>query len=105
MKRVAALASMPKEKKDPSFRKFIQRLVARKPKNLDAQFFQAHQEVFAKTDCLTCGNCCRTTSAYYRRPAPANNNIVYELEIGKPLLGDLCNTDQTPSELQVAERG
>jgi predicted CopG family antitoxin len=35
MKRVAALASMPKEKKDPSFRKFIQRLVARKPKNLD----------------------------------------------------------------------
>ena len=34
-----------------------------------------------------------------------NNNIVYELEIGKPLLGDLCNTDQTPSELQVAERG
>jgi Fe-S-cluster containining protein len=63
MKRVAALASMPKDKKkDPSFRKFIQRLVARKPKNLDAQFFQAHQDVFAKTDCLTCGNCCRTTS-------------------------------------------
>ena len=39
-------------------------------------------------------------------PVPDNNNnIVYELEIGKPLLGDLCNTDQTPSELQVAERG
>jgi hypothetical protein len=30
------------------------------------------------------------------------HNTVYELEIGKPLLGDLCNTDQTPSELQVA---
>ena len=34
--------------KDPSFRKLIQRLVARKPKNLDQQFLQAHEEVFEK---------------------------------------------------------
>jgi hypothetical protein len=35
----------------------------------------------------------------------SESNIVYELEIGKPLLESLCNTDLTPSELRVEERG
>jgi len=64
MKRVAALAFlrlriMPK---DPSFKKVFQRIRAKKPKDLDRQFNEAHEEVFEKMDCLSCGNCCKTTS-------------------------------------------
>ncbi len=37
-----------------------------KKKKLDDVFHPMHTEVFAKTDCLTCGNCCRTTSPIFR---------------------------------------
>lgn len=36
------------------------------PKDLDARFHAEHDAVFASTDCLTCGNCCRTTSPIIR---------------------------------------
>lgn len=45
--------------------KFFNKLKLRKPKNLDDVFHEAHEEVFAKTDCLTCGNCCKTTSPIF----------------------------------------
>lgn len=32
---------------------------------LDDLFHNAHSEVFAKTDCLTCANCCKTTSPIF----------------------------------------
>lgn len=37
-----------------------------KKKKLDDVFHPLHEEIFAKTDCLTCGNCCRTTSPIFR---------------------------------------
>jgi len=48
--------------KDPSFKKVFQKIIAKKPKDLDKQFGEAHGEVFEQMDCLTCGNCCKTTS-------------------------------------------
>lgn len=47
---------------------FFRRLKAKPPKNLDLLFHTAHDETFAKTDCLTCANCCKTTSPiFYQR--------------------------------------
>jgi Fe-S-cluster containining protein len=37
-----------------------------KKKKIDDVFHALHKQVFAKTDCLTCGNCCRTTSPIFR---------------------------------------
>ena len=37
-----------------------------KKKKIDDLFHALHRQVFAKTDCLTCGNCCRTTSPIFR---------------------------------------
>jgi len=37
-------------------------------KNLDTYFHEVHEEVFEKTDCLSCANCCKTTSPiFYNR--------------------------------------
>jgi len=47
---------------------FYKRLANRPPKNLDAVFHSTHEEVFEKTDCLSCANCCKTTSPiFYQR--------------------------------------
>jgi Fe-S-cluster containining protein len=39
---------------------------SKKNRNLDELFHKAHDEVFQKVDCLTCGNCCKTTSPIFR---------------------------------------
>jgi Fe-S-cluster containining protein len=39
-----------------------------KPKDLDQRFNNAHQKEFAKRDCLSCANCCKTTSPIFRQP-------------------------------------
>ena len=44
---------------------FFNKLKLRKPRNLDDVFHEAHEEIFTKTDCLTCGNCCKTTSPIF----------------------------------------
>jgi len=47
---------------------FLKKLKSKPPKNLDALFHREHDEVFAKTDCLNCANCCKTTSPiFYQR--------------------------------------
>ncbi len=47
---------------------FFKRLANRPPKNLDELFHTSHAEVFEKTDCLSCANCCKTTSPiFYQR--------------------------------------
>ncbi len=38
----------------------------RKPKELDAQFHELHDQVFEQIDCLKCANCCKTTSPIFR---------------------------------------
>lgn len=44
----------------------LQKLKRLKPKDLDQQFQRFHDEVFDYTDCLTCANCCKTTSPIFR---------------------------------------
>ena len=47
---------------------FFKRLINRPPKNLDELFHTSHEETFEKTDCLSCANCCKTTSPiFYQR--------------------------------------
>lgn len=43
----------------------IKRLKQKPPKNLDEQFFDWHDETFKKIDCLSCANCCKTTSPMF----------------------------------------
>jgi Fe-S-cluster containining protein len=47
---------------------FFDKLKRTKPKNLDDQFHELHEEVFETIDCLACANCCKTTSPiFYNR--------------------------------------
>jgi uncharacterized protein len=45
-------------------KKFI--LGLSRKKNIDELFHKNHDEAFAKIDCLTCANCCKTTSPIFR---------------------------------------
>lgn len=44
---------------------FFNKLKLRKPKDLDEVFHEAHEEAFQQIDCLTCANCCKTTSPIF----------------------------------------
>lgn len=43
-------------------KKFLQSLKKADPRKTDEQFHRLHEEVFSHTDCLSCANCCKTTS-------------------------------------------
>ncbi len=44
---------------------FLQKLKTKDPRKVDDAFHQKHEEVFEKMDCLTCANCCKTTSPIF----------------------------------------
>ncbi len=46
-------------------KKYFANLRKRTPKNLDYVMQDLHDKEFAKTDCLECGNCCKTTSPIF----------------------------------------
>ncbi|RCS27405.1 YkgJ family cysteine cluster protein [Polaribacter sp. WD7] len=46
-------------------KKYFANLKRRTPKNLDYVMQELHDKEFAKTDCLDCGNCCKTTSPIF----------------------------------------
>jgi hypothetical protein len=46
-------------------KKFLQRLKKQDARKVDDAFHAAHDEVFAGMDCLTCANCCATTSPIF----------------------------------------
>ncbi len=46
---------------------FLDRLKKKKPKDLDQQFHQLHEQAFEEIDCLDCGNCCKTTSPIFQQ--------------------------------------
>ena len=46
-------------------KKFLLRLKKQDVRKVDDAFHQVHEEVFAETDCLTCANCCKTTSPIF----------------------------------------
>jgi uncharacterized protein len=50
------------EKNKEFTKKFLTKLSKAHPRKVDDAFHQQHEEVFEEIDCLTCGNCCKTTS-------------------------------------------
>ncbi len=50
------------ESKKKEHKNFFKRLKQKKEKELDDSFHSLHDEVFEEMDCLTCANCCKTTS-------------------------------------------
>lgn len=46
-------------------KKYFANLRRRTPKNLDVVMQDLHQKEFEKTDCLSCANCCKTTSPIF----------------------------------------
>ncbi len=51
--------------KQKEHQKFLENLKKKPPKNLDYLVQETHEEVFEKTDCLQCANCCRTTGPLF----------------------------------------
>ncbi|WP_456441656.1 YkgJ family cysteine cluster protein [Psychroserpens sp.] len=58
------LSELSKEKKLEN-KKYFAKLRKKPPKRLDILMQQLHEEEFTKTDCLTCANCCKTTSPIF----------------------------------------
>ena len=48
--------------KRPENRVFFKKLKKRTPKRLDLIMQELHEATFEEIDCLSCGNCCKTTS-------------------------------------------
>lgn len=46
-------------------KKFLQRLGAKDPRKVDAAFHTTHIAVFEEVNCLSCANCCKTTSPIF----------------------------------------
>ena|SRR5258706_10508296 len=44
---------------------FLQRLKKIDSRKVDEAFHETHEEVFREIDCLTCANCCKTTSPIF----------------------------------------
>ncbi len=61
------LEDLPKLAKDAyeENQKYFKKLKKRPPKKLDVLMQELHEKEFERTDCLSCGNCCRTTSPIF----------------------------------------
>ena len=46
-------------------KRFFTKLKKKPPKNLDYLMWELHEEEFQRTDCLKCGNCCKTTGPLF----------------------------------------
>lgn len=46
-------------------KEFLSGLEKSESEKLDTEFRQAHHQVFKKIDCLSCANCCKTTSPIF----------------------------------------
>jgi Fe-S-cluster containining protein len=62
--RLAELPKLAEEAKKES-KKYFSNLKRRTPNNLDYVVQELHNAEFKKTDCLSCGNCCKTTSPIF----------------------------------------
>ncbi len=63
----ASLENLPKlsEEKKVATKKYFAKLKKKTPKRLDLLMQELHDDEFAKTDCLTCANCCKTSSPIF----------------------------------------
>ena len=53
------------QRKSEENKKFLQSLWKKDARRVDNAFHQTHEKVFEELDCLTCGNCCKTTSPIF----------------------------------------
>ncbi len=53
------------EEKHAETKKYFAKLRKKSPKKLDIIMQELHDNEFANTDCLTCANCCKTTSPIF----------------------------------------
>jgi uncharacterized protein len=51
--------------KEPENRKFLASLKRKDARKVDDAFHSLHDEVFSDIDCLSCANCCKTTSPIF----------------------------------------
>ena len=63
-KRLEQLPKLAEEARKENL-KYFANLKKRVPKNLDYVVQEIHDAEFEKTDCLECGNCCKTTSPIF----------------------------------------
>lgn len=49
----------------PENKKFLLSLSRKDARLVDEAFHETHDQVFAETDCLSCANCCKTTSPIF----------------------------------------
>lgn len=61
------LKNLPEKAKDKhkENKKFFAKLRKKAPKHLDSLMKELHQEEFARTNCLECANCCKTTGPLF----------------------------------------
>lgn len=61
------LKNLPVKAKDKykENKKFFAKLRKKPPKHLDSQMQELHEEEFARTNCLECANCCKTTGPLF----------------------------------------
>jgi Fe-S-cluster containining protein len=61
------LKELPQRAKDThkENKKFFGKLRKKPPKHLDTLMVELHREEFERTDCLSCGNCCKTTGPLF----------------------------------------
>lgn len=67
MKGNELLRNLPRlaEEKHAETKKYFAKLKKKSPKRLDVLMQDLHEKEFEKTDCLTCANCCKTTSPIF----------------------------------------
>ncbi len=53
------------EEEKVATKKYFAKLKKKNPKRLDLIMQDLHDDEFTKTDCLTCANCCKTTSPIF----------------------------------------
>jgi len=53
------------KEKQPENKNFFAKLKKKPPKNLDYVMQELHDVEFQKTNCLSCGNCCKTTGPLF----------------------------------------
>ncbi|HRN98675.1 MAG TPA: YkgJ family cysteine cluster protein, partial [Flavobacterium sp.] len=58
------LPELAKDKHAES-KKYFDKLKRKPPKQLDYVMVDIHEEVFSKTDCLSCANCCKSTGPLF----------------------------------------
>ncbi len=49
-----------------TYKKWVKKAKKSNARALDQQFHTLHEQVFRKVDCLSCANCCKTTSPIFR---------------------------------------